>query len=141
MEREVLVDADEVGEGSVYWRRGEEAHVRAEVVAACPALAAGAVRDAGLQGYALANVVFRRLFSQGHDRSHRLVAEDKGLPDDERADAPLLVVVDVRAADADSPDLDQDLLGPRFRDRYVFEPDVVRIVHDRRFVLHRANPF
>src|SRR5829696_7888936 len=140
MEREVLVDADEVGEGSVYWRRGEEAHVRAEVVAACPALAAGAVRDAGLQGYALANVVFRRLFSQGHDRSHRLVAEDKGLPDDERADASLLVVVDVRAADADGPDLDEDLLRPRLRDGHFFEPDIVCPVHDSCPVVHEV-PF
>src|SRR5215204_7153876 len=115
MEREVLVDADEVGEGSVYWRRGEEAHVRAEVVAACPALAAGAVRDPGLQGYALADLVLRRFLSEGHDRSHRLVAEDKGLRDDERADAPLLVVVDVRAADTHGPELDQDLLRPWLR--------------------------
>src|SRR5215213_3504587 len=141
MEREVRVDADEVGEGSVYWRRGEEAHVRAEVVAACPALAAGAVRDARLQGYALANLVFRRLFSQGYDRSHRLVAEDKGLPDDERAYAPLFVVVDVRAADADSPDLDHYFFGSRFRNGHVFEPDVVRTVHDRRFVFHREASF
>src|SRR5215212_9264980 len=141
MEGEVLVDADVVGERAVDRRRGEEAHVRAEVVAARPALAAGPVGDAGLEGDPLAFLVLRRVFPEGYDRPHRLVAEDKRLIDDERADAPLLIVVDVRAADADGPDLDQDLFGPRFRDAYVFEPDVVRIVHDRRFVLHRANPF
>jgi hypothetical protein len=44
------------------------------------------------------------------------VAEDKRLVNDERADAAHFVVVDVRAADAYGPDLDQDLLWSRFGD-------------------------
>ena len=89
----------------------------------------------------LANLVLRRALSKSNNRAHRLVAEDKGFPYHEGADASFFVVVDVGAADADGPDLDHHFFGSRFGDRHILQPDVVRTVHDRRFVLHRAGPF
>jgi hypothetical protein len=64
------------------------------------------------------------------------VAENKWFFHHERSDAAFLVVVDVRTADAYGPDLDENLVRSRFWYGNVFEPHVVRAVHDRRFVLH-----
>ena len=129
-EREVLVDGDEVRERAVDRRRREEAHVLAEVVAAGAALAALAARHARLERHPVADGVARHPRADRHDPAGGLVAEDHRGLDDERADAPVLVVVHVGAADPDGGDLDEDLARPGLRDLARLDAQVARGVQD-----------
>ncbi len=112
-EREVLVDRHELRERAVDRRRGEEDDVGAEVVAAGAALAAAPTRHARLERHAVADGVLRGALAELDHAARRLVPEDQRRLDDERADAAVLVVVDVGAADADRGDLDQHLARAR----------------------------
>jgi hypothetical protein len=68
------------------------------------------------------------------------VAEDQRLAHHSGADAPVLVVVDVGAADADGADLHQDLAWSRLGHADVIDAQVADAVQDNRAVPHRAAP-
>ena len=73
-------DDDELGEGAVDRRGGEEAHVRAEVVAAGEALLADEVGHARLERDALAGLQAGHALADGYDDlAGRLVPEDQRL--------------------------------------------------------------
>lgn len=98
---------DPVGQGAVYRRSGEEAHVAAQVVAAGLAERAGAARHAGLQSHAVADSEVADRGADRGDDARGLVADHHRRGEDEVPDTAVLPVVDVRAADADALDLDQ----------------------------------
>jgi hypothetical protein len=123
-EREVLVDRDVVRERPVDGRRREDDDVGAEVVAAGAALAAAPARYARLERHAVADGVPARLLPERHDPAGGLVAEHERCAHDVVADPPVLVVVDVRAADADGADLDEHLARPGLGHRALLDPDV-----------------
>jgi hypothetical protein len=58
------------------------------------------------------------------------VAEDHRLPDPHRAEAAVVEVVQIRAADAAGADADLDVARPEVRDGRRFDPKVVRGVDD-----------
>ena len=65
------------------------------------------------------------------DDTGNLVAEHERLLDHERADPAVLVVVHVGAADADGPDLDEDIAVAERRERAHLEADIAFRVQDR----------
>src|SRR3954447_19783632 len=67
------------------------------------------------------------------------MAEDHRAGHDEVADPAVLVVVDVRAADADRLDLDHDLVRTGHRHRVVLDTQVTYAVQDGRAVLHTGS--
>jgi hypothetical protein len=98
---EVLVDGDVAGQRAVHRWGGEELDVGAEVVTAGAALPAPSTGDARLQRDALPRRVSRRARPCAHHHAAGLVAEHERRLDHEVADAAVLVVVHVGAADAD----------------------------------------
>jgi hypothetical protein len=115
----------------------EEAHIGTEVVAAGAALPAAPAGHARLQRHPLADPVAARLGSLGNHHPGGLVAQDEGSVDHVGADAAVIVVMDVGAADADGPDLDQHLLGAGLWDRDVLDAEITDAMQDSRSVPHR----
>jgi hypothetical protein len=70
----------------------------------------------------------RRTRSAIDDDAGDLVAEHERLLDDEVADPPVLVVVDVRPAHPDGANLDQHVSFPELRERARLESNVARPV-------------
>ena len=114
----------ELTEGSVVRRRGEEANVRAQVVATGETLHAVAAGHARLDGHSLAHLERRHLAPDGGDHPAGLVAQDQGCVHDVRPDPPVLVVVDVGAAYAHRADLDQDLVRRGSRNGPLLDVDL-----------------
>ena len=120
------MDHDELGEGAVdRWGRVEP-HGRAEVVSPRQTLLTGEVGDTGLNRDAFADTFRGDFIADGDDHARRLVPEHHRRLHDEVPDPPVLVVVDVRSADADGRDADKDLTGARpgygtFLDRQVVD--------------------
>src|SRR5215210_2119640 len=67
------------------------------------------------------------------------MAQDQRLADHVGADATVLIVVDIRATDADRLDLDEHFLRPRLRHRPLFNPDVVGSIKNRCLVRHSSS--
>ena len=132
--REILVDRHITGESAIDRWRSEEDHVPAQVVVAGAALPARAARHARLQRDTLPELMAPRQIPSADDNPRGLVAEHHGCIDDEVPDPTVLVVVDVRPADADRRHLDQDLPGTRKRNRPVLDPEVAYPVEHGRLV-------
>jgi len=73
--------------------------------------AGGHVRDAGLHADAVAGLQIGDLAADFDNGACGFVAEDHGRVDDEGADAAVLVVMNVAAADTDAADADADVVG------------------------------
>jgi hypothetical protein len=76
----------------------------------------------------------------GDDHPSGLVAEDEWSGDDVGADAAVVIVVDVGAADPDRPDLDQHFLGAGLGHRDLLDAQVADAMQDGRSILHRWSP-
>jgi hypothetical protein len=102
---------DVLGERAVVRRGRHERHVGTAVVLAAFAVVAPAAGDAGFERDAVSG------FEVGHsvaDRDHlarALVTQNQWLLDHVIADSAVFVVVEVRPADADFADSDEDLVG------------------------------
>lgn len=105
-------------------RAAPEPHLLAEVVPAPPADAAPAARDAHLQGHAVPYLEPAHLGADGRHDAGRLVAERQGRAGAEVPVGELLVVGDVRAADARRPHGDLQLADARLLD----DPGLLRVV-------------
>ena len=113
-------------EGAVNWRCREEPHVGTQVVATRQTLGATQVRHAGFDGNALSDRPPGDVFTHRLDHTRGLVAKNDGLLDDETSDPSMLVVVGVRAADADRIDSNQDLVWARARMTALLNGDAPR---------------
>eukprot|EP00053_Salpingoeca_punica_P012625 m.113208 g.113208 ORF g.113208 m.113208 type:complete len:844 (+) comp15994_c2_seq2:1106-3637(+) len=92
-------------------RSGPEPQLAADVVHAHACLLAVRVRHARLHADAVAHAQVLDVCTDLRDHTRALVAEDHRLLDNKGADGPMLVVVDVRAADAHAADVDADVVG------------------------------
>lgn len=106
---EVLGGGPEAGQGAVDGGRGGELHLGAEVVLARQAAGAAAAWITRLDGDAVADLEGGHGVADLSDDAGGLVAQDHGLGQGELADAAMLPVVDVRAADAGVCDGDEDV--------------------------------
>jgi hypothetical protein len=109
------------GERPVDRRRGVELDVRAQVVAAVLALLAHAAGALRLDGDALTHPIRRHPGTDGDDGAGRLVPKDHGRSHHEVADASIVEVVHVGAADPDRGDADEHLVGVESRDGDLFD--------------------
>ena len=94
------------------WRR-QKHHIGTQVVAPPLAVLAPPTRDAWLDGNSLADAPRPHPVANGNDLAGRLVAQDQWPIDHVAPDAAVLVIVDIRAADADGTDADQNFVGCR----------------------------
>ena len=92
-------------------RRGPEAHCGIKIVVALAAGARGHVGNARLHADAIARRKVVHLVADSDDDAGSLVAEHHGRLDDEGADAAVLVIVHIAAADAHAADADADIAG------------------------------
>jgi hypothetical protein len=146
--REAIAKVSRVGEvadeRAVDRGRRQEADVGAEVVAPALAERADPARHARLQGDPLALAQPGDARADGRHDAGRLVAQDERRSDDKVSDAPVLPVVDIRAADPNRPDGDQDFAGARRRHRSPLQAQVAHAVQHRREIrrfVHRGASF
>ena len=104
---EIGFQRDVFGEGAVDRRGCEEPHVAAQIVSAGLALAADPAGHTGFQRHPLADPVGVDSSTHRDDPASGLVAKDEGFPHYVFGNPPVLVVMHVRAADPDRPDLNQ----------------------------------
>lgn len=121
---EVGRHGDVLRERAVDRRGAEERDVRAEVVAAVPAVDASSARHAGLDGHPLPYAVVRHIFADRHHDAAGLVAEDQWRCHDEVPDPAVLVVVHIGPAHAHRGDLDEHVRGTDLGDGALFDDDV-----------------
>ena len=121
---EVRGVCDVARQGAVEGRRRHELHVLAQVVASRLAHGTASAGDSRLYGDAVSRLQLRNFCANLLDDSRSLVPEDQRCLYDEVADASVLPVVDVRPADTDRPDADQDLSRARLGPGPVLDPQV-----------------
>jgi hypothetical protein len=95
--------------------RAAEGHALADVVAAFGAETATLAGLADLEGDVVTDFEVSHVGANGGDNSGRLVAQSKGLADDDVAVAVVVEVVEVGAAEASSLYCDLDLAAARRR--------------------------
>jgi hypothetical protein len=127
LEQDAIVDGKPVSEGEaqVRWMREEsacrafdgwrtvEAHVRAEVRIATLAPFAVTARDSRFDGDTRADSRLCDSRTVRDDGAGGFVSERKRVRDDAIADAPVLIVVDIRPADTNRACADKDLTSGR----------------------------
>ncbi|MGX0995178.1 hypothetical protein AB7M38_002470 [Bradyrhizobium diazoefficiens] len=128
------IDREELAKAALHMgkahRAAEEAHVEALVAHPLLAMQALAARLARIDGDARARLHAGHAVTDGRDHAGDLMAQRHRLLDAHDAEAAVMVVMQVRAADAAIGDLDADLARAGCRIGIAVDPQVFRGVND-----------
>ena len=117
-------------EGALNVREGHgravKAHVQAMVRQALQAILAGAAGAGGRDGDEVAQGEAMGTLAEGGDVAGDFVAEDHGFFEADRAEAAVVEIVQVRAADAAGSEADLDLTGAGGFFSVVFKAQIAR---------------
>ena len=113
-----------------------EAHVQAVVVLALLAVDAEAAGPGWIDGDAVTGFQSRHAASKRGDFTRHLVAEHHRLPKPHGAETAVVIVMQVRAADAAALDGDRHLAGSRCFFPMIFDAEVQGLMYDDGF--HRS---
>ena len=139
----MLVDHDLVAEGALHVRKAhrasEEAHVEALMARSLKAIAASSAGVAWVDGDAVARLHANDARPHGNNRPRHLMAEDHRLLQPHGAEAAMLEVVQVGAADAAAAHLDAQLARQRRRGFDLLDAQVVGGVDHECFHADRCE--
>ncbi len=111
-------------------RAAHETHVQALVVQAFATMNADPARTARIHRDAHTRCKVRHALTDRGDDACDLVAERHRLLDPHRAEAAMVIIMQIGAADAAGCDLDADLTAGRCRIGIIVDPQILRSVND-----------
>ncbi len=133
-------NGDVVGKGTINGRSAEETDIGTQVVTPGATLITDAVRDARLNRHAFTDSAAVYTCPDPHNHTCRLMAKNERLADNIRTNPPMLIIMDIRATDADGLDLDKHIVWANLGHRSLFQTNVIWGVQNCCLISHRVSP-